>query len=658
MIIPDDRTNLNARLTALQVALGVGFFLLVVSFWAIQVLQHDRFLEEAENNHTREIPLRAPRGAMFDRHGKVLVENREAQNISLVREQAQDMDRSMRMLAAVTGIEEKFVRDAVERGRTLPRYQPIRIVADASMPQIASVAARKHELGDVLLEPVPTRSYPRDFAAHLFGYVGEITPKQLEQPAYERIKPGSLIGQAGVESTYNELLMGKDGVRVVTVNSVGREIREIEAARAEPTEGRRVQLTIDADVQRAAEEGFRIAGYNGSAVMLDPRSGEILALASVPAFDPNDFASGITAKTWGQLMTDPLKPLSNRALQGRYAPGSTFKIAVAVAGLEEGLITPESRFFCGGGATFYGRFFKCHAGGPHGSIDLRHAIEKSCNVYFYTVGNLLGVDRMHKWASALGLGELSGIDLPSEIQGIMPSTEWKRRRFNEKWYAGETISVSIGQGQVTVTPISLAVMAMTVANGGTRHQPHLVRAVDAGDGKGWQPYPAPKPRSVAHMKQSTIDAVHDGLYMVVNEAGTARRARVEGRDVAGKTGTAQVISNQGKARAGKTTRDLRDHGFFVFFAPAKNPEVAGVVFAEHSEHGSSAAPIAKYMIETYFAKKEGKPMPVYPEVGKNPPPPQPAEDDVIAGVPVPGAPIEIAPPTAPASRPVGQRGGN
>jgi len=658
MIIPDDRTNLNARLTVMQVGLGVMFFVLVVSFWAIQVLQHDKFLEEAENNHTREIPLRAPRGAMFDRHGKVLVENREALNITLVREQAQNLDRSMRLLAAVTGLEERYVRDVVDRGRALPRYQPIRVLADATMPQIASVVARKHELSDVLIEPVPTRAYPRDFAAHLFGYVGEISPKQLEQPAFERVKPGSLIGQAGVESTYNNLLMGKDGVRVVTVNSVGREIREIDAARAEPGEGKRVQLTIDADVQRAAEEGFRIAGYNGSAVMLDPRNGEILALASVPTFDPNDFASGITAKTWGQLMTDPLKPLQNRALQGRYAPGSVFKIAVAIAGLEEGVITPETNFFCGGGATFYGRYFKCHVGGPHHSISLRRAIEKSCNVYFYSVGNLLGVDRMHKWASALGLGEMSGIDLPSEIQGIMPSTAWKRQKYNEKWYAGETISVSIGQGQVSVTPISLAVMAMTVANGGTRHQPHLVRAIDDGNGGGWQPYPAPKPRSVATMKQSTIDAVHEGLFLVVNGAGTARRAQVMGYDVAGKTGTAQVISNQGKLRAGKTGRDLRDHGFFVFFAPAKNPEIAGVVFAEHSEHGSNAAPIAKYMIETYFAKKEGKPMPPYPEVGKNPQPEQPAEDAVIASVPAPGEPIPIAPPVAPAARPVGHRGGN
>jgi penicillin-binding protein 2 len=652
MIVPDDRTQANSRLTAMQIGLSVLFFLLVVSFWAIQVLQHDRYLEEAESNHQREIPLRAPRGAMFDRHGKVLVENREARNISLVREQAHDLDRSMRLLAAVTGVDEHAVREAVDRGRTLPRYQPIRIVADGSMPQIASVLARRHELSDVLIDPVPTRSYPHGFAAHLFGYVGEITSRQLEQPGFERVKPGSLIGQAGVEATYNDLLMGTDGARVVTVNSVGREIRENH--REEPTEGKRVQLTIDADVQQAAENGFKITGYNGSAVMLDPRNGEILALASVPSFDPNDFASGVSARTWSALLTDPLRPLANRAIQGRYSPGSTFKIVVATAGLEEGVITPDFHAFCGGGATFYGRYFKCHSGGPHGSIDLRHAIEKACIVYFYTVGNMLGVDRMHKWASALGLGEISGIDLPSEIQGIVPSTEWKRQKTGEKWYAGETISVAIGQGQVSVTPISLAVMAMTVANGGTRYQPHLVKAIDSGDGKGWEPYPAPKPRSVVAMKPSTIDAVHDGLFMVVNGAGTARRAQIAGYDVAGKTGTAQVISNQGKARAGKNSgKDLRDHGFFVFFAPAKNPEVAGVVFAEHSEHGSNAAPIAKYMIETYFAKKEGRPLPPYPEQGKYPLP-LPAEDDVI--IAADGEDVPVTPAIAPAVTRAGRRG--
>jgi penicillin-binding protein 2 len=626
MIAPDDRSDLHFRLSALQYGLAIGFAALAICFWTLQVLQHDKFLELAEHNHQRAISLRAPRGVMFDRQGKVLVQNRDALDISLVREQSRNLDQSIRMLAAVMGVEERFVREVVDRNRTLPRYRPIRILHDASMAQVAAYSARRLELQDVQLDPVPTREYPeQELAAHLFGYVGEISEAQLGRPEFEGMLPGAFIGQAGIEHTYNKLLMGRDGARLVTVNSVGREIKEVDRLGA--TEGQRLQLTIDYDIQKAAHDGFKITGYNGSAVMLDPRTGEILALASIPAFDPNAFSGGIDAKTWSSLLNDPLRPLQNRAIQGRYSPGSTFKIAVAVAGLEEGVITPEFRAFCPGGAYFYGRYFKCHQGGPHGGIALRHAIEKSCNVYFYTVGNMVGIDRLHKWASALGLGEMSGIDLPHEIQGIMPSSAWKKQRTGEKWYAGETISVSIGQGQVSVTPVSLAVMMMTVANGGTRHVPHLVRAVD--EGKGWVPYAAPPPRSNVRMKQSTIDAVHDGLWMVVNAAGTGGRARLEGRDVAGKTGTAQVISIQGKQRAGRTERDLRDHGFFVFFAPAKKPEVAGVVFAEHSEHGSSAAPIAKHMIATYFAKKEGKPLPEF-ALPAPPAPPRPAPTVVAA----------------------------
>jgi penicillin-binding protein 2 len=625
-MMPDDRSSLTYRLGALQYGLAIGFAVLAVCFWYLQVLQYESFVEMAENNHQRTLALRAPRGVLFDRHGKILVQNRDALNISLVREQASNFDQSVRLLAAVTGVEERAVRDVVERNRFVPRYRPLMIVHDASMDQVAAVAARRRELRDVMVEQVPTRAYPdREFGAHLFGYVGEITEPQLGRPENHGLTSGAIIGQAGIEQTYNKLLMGKDGAKLVNVNSMGREIKEVD--RIASVEGTRLQLTIDYDIQKAAQDGFESTGYQGSAVMLDANSGEILSLLSRPAFDPNSFSGGIDAKTWGRLLTDPLRPLQNRAIQGRYSPGSTFKIAVAVAGLEEGIVTPEFRAFCPGGATFFGRYFKCHVGGPHGSVDLRRAIEKSCNVYFYTVGNMVGIDRLHKWATALGLGMMSGIDLPHEIEGIMPSTAWKKARTGEKWYAGETISVSIGQGQVSVTPISLAVMMMTVANGGTRYQPHLVRAID--EGKGWTPYAAPPPKAIARMKQSTIDAVHDGLWMVVNGAGTGGKARLEGRNVAGKTGTAQVISLQGRQRAGKTTRDLRDHGFFVFFAPAKNPEIAGVVFAEHSEHGSSAAPIARHMIDTYFAKKEGKPLPVYP-VPPAPVPP-PARTTVVAG---------------------------
>jgi penicillin-binding protein 2 len=384
-----------------------------------------------------------------------------------------------------------------------------------------------------------------------------------------------------------------------------------EADHRDPVEGRRVQLTIDADVQRATEEGFHYQGFNGAAVILDPRSGELLALTSLPAFDPEQFAGGIDAPSWQDLLNNPLKPMQNRALQGRYSPGSTFKIVVAAAAMEENVATPDFRVLCRGGAVFHGRFFQCWRAGGHGSVDMRRAIEQSCNTYFYTLGNMLGVDRIHKWASLFGLGERSGIDLPSEVKGLVPSTAWKKTTSEPKWYPGETISVSIGQGQVSVTPLSLAIMMMTVANGGTRYTPRVVKAVDEGKGKGWEPLPAPPPQSTARMKQSTVDALHEGLWMVVNAAGTGGRSRIEGFNVAGKTGTAQVISLAG-AKVAKDKMDVRHHGWFVFFAPHDKPEIAGVIFAEHAEHGYLGAPIAKYAMETYFAKRDGRPLPTLP----------------------------------------------
>jgi len=376
-----------------------------------------------------------------------------------------------------------------------------------------------------------------------------------------------------------------------------------------------MQLTLDADVQKALEDGFRASGFGGSAAIMDPSTGEILAMSSSPGFDPNVFATGIDRSTWSNLITDPHKPMQNRLIQGTYSPGSTFKIVMALAGLEEGVITPDTKVFCAGHATYYGRPFKCSKpdGSGHGLIDVRHAIEKSCNVFFYNVGDKLGIDRIYKYAAMFGLVGKNGIDLPGEVDSLVPSTEWKQRTFHEKWYAGETISVSIGQGAVSVTPLALATMITTVANGGTLVTPHVARAFDSGDGKGWQPFVPPAPRSRLNITHDMLQAVRDGLWMVVNEAGTGGRARIEGYDVSGKTGTAQVVSNQNKALATSRGMDTRDNGWFVFFAPRDNPQISGVIMVEHGGHGGvEAAPIAKHVLATFFAKKEGKPLPAPP----------------------------------------------
>ncbi len=587
------------------------FSMLAISFWALQVVQHAKFEEMAENNHQRTLALRAPRGMVFDRYGKVLVDNRSSYSISIVREHTKDLNRTVRMLARVVGMDEEAVRVIVDRHRREPSYRPITIVQDATQAQVAAVAARKLELPDVFVDPVPTRSYPETMGAHLFGYVGEVSDAQVS--GANGLKSGDIVGQSGIEKVYNAVLMGEDGAKRVVVNSVGREIRTLEEDA--PTEGHRVQLTIDYDVQKAIEDGFDSIKFNGAAVVLDPSNGDVLGFTSRPAYDPNAFASGINRVTWASLTTDEDRPLSDRAIQGRYSPGSTFKMAVATAALQEGVITPDFKVHCTGGATFYGRPFKCWKKGGHGTMDLRHAIEQSCNVYFYTIGNMTGIDKIHKWATLLGIGVKSNIDLPNEVTGLVPSPEWKQQRFKEKWYAGETVSVSIGQGSVSVTPVSMAVYAATLANGGTRVTPHLLKAVD--DGEGWKPVPQPPPQSKAPLDPAKLQAIRDGLWMVVNQAGTGHNARIPEYDVSGKTGTAQVISNQGKAAAGKTTKDLRDNGWFVFFAPRDKPEIAGVVFLEHGVHGSNAALVAHHILDTFFAKKEGRELPPKPELKPN-----------------------------------------
>ena len=624
----------EGRLTGLRVLFVSCFAILAVTFWVLQVLQHQRYEEMAANNHLRTIPLRAPRGVVFDRGGRVLVENRYSFTIAIVREQATRLEETIVKVASVTGVPEAKIREAVQRRRREPLFRPLPIIEHATFAQVAAIKARHLEMPEVVVQQVPTRTYPTDgMAAHLFGYVGEIQENQIVSKEFGDLQAGAVIGQAGLEREYNAQLMGVDGSRFVRVNSVGREIEPLNTE--DPVEGKRMRLTLDYDVQRALEDGFRALDFAGAAAILDPGTGEILAMTSLPAYDPNTFAVGIDGSTWSQLITDPRRPMTNRLVQGTYSPGSPFKIVMAIAGLESGVITPDTKFFCPGYGTFYGRAFKCNRPGGHGLMDVRHALEVSCNVFFYNVGDRLKIDQIHDYAAKLGLVGKTGIDLPGESESLVPSTAWKKKLFNQPWYPGETISVAIGQGAVSVTPIAMATMIATVANGGHLVTPHLVRAVDAGNGSGWQNIEQPKPRASLTMSPENWQAVRDGLWMVVNAAGTGGRARIPGRDVSGKTGTAQVVSLQNRAIAA-AKMDVRDHGWFVFFAPRDNPQIAGVIFAEHGLHGSSAAPIAKHVIETFFAKKEGTPLPTITAPGA--PAPAAAPPATVTAAHVEGAP--------------------
>ena len=430
----EDRRRITVRLMVLQVSVVMTFAALAISFWFLQIVQHARFEEMAANNHQRTLALRAPRGVLFDRNGKVLVENRLSFSVSIVREHTKDLDRTVRLLADVAGLDVSTVQQIVDRHRGEPTYRPIVVIEDASLSQVAAIMARRldFELPDVVVEQVPMRQYPADaMAAHLFGYVGEASDSQIG----EGITSGAIVGQSGIERVYNRLLMGQDGARRVVVNSVGREIRTLEEI--PPVEGRRVQLTIDYDLQKAAEDGFRHAGFNGAALIMDPRNGEVLTYVSLPAYDPNDFAGGIDRATWVSLNADKLRPLQNRAIQGRYSPGSTFKIVVATAALEEGLVDArlQSELSVAARTSSVGTS-KCWLRGGHGCVDMRHAIEQSCNVFFYTLGNMLGVDRIHKWAEKLGMAGKTGIDLPNEQESLVPSTAWKQQRFGETLVPG------------------------------------------------------------------------------------------------------------------------------------------------------------------------------------------------------------------------------
>jgi len=625
-----DRQMVEGRLFSLQLIFLAAFGALIVAFWLLQVVQHTKYEELAANNHLRTIPLRAPRGVVLDRDGRILVENRYSFTIAIVRERTTHLDETMRRVAELTGVPEARIRETVQSRIREPRFRPLPVVEHATFAQAAAVSARRLELPEVVVQRVPTRQYPEGFAAHLFGYVGEIQEAQLLSADFAELQAGAIVGQAGLERVYNADLMGTDGARFVVVNSRGREISELD--KQNPVDGHRVQVTLDYDVQKALEDGFRANGFNGAAAILDPGTGEILAMTSLPAYDPNVFASGLDGATWSRLINDPLRPMSNRLIQGTYSPGSTFKIVMAIAALETGVITPQTTFFCPGYGTFYGRRFACWRREGHGTMDVRHAIQDSCNVFFYNVGDRLKIDRIHEYASKLGLVGKTGIDLPNENDSLVPSSEWKQRTFNEPWYPGETISVAIGQGAVSVTPMALATMMATVANGGTLITPHILRAVERNGA--WQPVPTPAPRARLSLSADYLQAVRDGLWMVVNGSGTGGRARIAGRDVAGKTGTSQVIGLQNKGlAAGKM--DVRDHGWFVFFAPRDNPQIAGVIFAEHGEHGSAAAPIAKYVMETFFAKREGLPLPSLT-------PPAPA----TPAAPAPARPVAAARPTS------------
>jgi penicillin-binding protein 2 len=452
------------------------------------------------------------------------------------------------------------------------------------------------------------RLYPRDgFMAHLIGYVGEVSEDMLNSPKFEVYQRGDTVGQSGVELEYNDLLMGKDGSRRVLVDSKGREVGRPKDAILPAVPGQRLKLTIDIDLQKAAEQALE--GKNGAIVAMDPRNGEILAMVSRPAFDPNDFAVRISRDEWNTLINDPAHPLLNKAIQAQAAPGSVFKIIVATAGMHEG-VAQTLKVNCQGGGVFFGRYFNCWVKEEHrvhGAVDISKGIYQSCDVFFYTLAERLGIEKIAKWASAMGIGKKTGVDLPNEASGVMPSEEWKMKTFRQKWYAGEVISVGIGQGAVTVTPIQLARTIGGIAMGGTFYRPHVVNPADLPKG-----FPLPDHADMPDVVRVPLDphdwmTITDAMANVVSPLGTANASHLQGVDFAGKTGSTQKVSHQFLESHGLKEKglkgDLKGNGWFAGVTPRRNPEVVVAVYFEGGEHGPLAARVAAQVIKAFVEKQ-------------------------------------------------------
>ncbi len=587
------------RAQYLIVVVSLAFVFLIGRLSFLQILQGERFTYLSENNRVRLKKIPGTRGMVFDRKGQILVDSRPSFDLLFVPEDAADPEAALRHLARLLGRGGGEFFESLNENKKRPPFEEIVLGRDIEWSSVVAVEAHQLDLPGVTLRIRPRRSYLNEgMAAHLLGYLSEIGPRQLKAQKERGYRRGDEIGQFGLESGWEDYLRGRSGGQQVEVDAFGRRIRVLHEVEDIP--GDSVFLTLDRDLQETAYQALQ--GKEGAIVALDVHSGALLALASTPAFDPNIFARGISAEEWRGLTQDRLNPLNNRAIQGQYSPGSTFKIVLAIAALEEGLINPETRIFDPGYLVVGNRRFRDWKEHGHGWVDLHRAIVESCDVYFYQLGQRLGIDRIAQYARVLGLGEKTGIPLDNEKGGLIPDTNWKKRRFGQPWFPGETPSVAIGQGYVNVTPLQMANLMATVANGGTLYRPWFVRRIESLDGALIREYGPEAIRSL-NLKETTLERVRSALKDVVNSgSGTGGQARSKLVEIAGKTGTAQVVEMHGKiVKSEHLSYFIRDNAWFVAYAPAENPEIAVATLIEHGGHGASAAaPLAKRVIEKYF----------------------------------------------------------
>ncbi len=593
-LIPPPAQALTPRIPKAVLCVGIGFLVLLLRLWYLQILEGDRYFVLSTNNRLRVRPVEAPRGFILDRHGEILVENRPTFDVYATLEDMTNPAEAATALGEILGTPPGEIEARLHEGRERP-YQPILIRKDLDERMMVAVEERRLDLPGISLRIRPIRAYPSGgMAANLLGYVSEVNQAQLLREEFQDFRPGESLGQAGVERRFDAFIRGIDGGEQVEVDARGRALRLV--TRIEPRSGSNISLTIDRRIQEAAEAAF--AGKKGTVVAMNPTTGEILAMVSRPSYDPNLFAQRLSGGEWQRIAEDPSHPLQNRAFQAQYPPGSVFKLMVAIAGLESGALRPETKFNCPGSFTLGNAKFDDWKKGGHGTLDLRGAIVNSCNVYFYQAGLRVGIEEITRMSRAFGLGEPPGLGLGDEAKGHLPDPQ-PRRRGQPGWSAGNTVVASIGQGLVVTSPMQLLAMVSAIANGGTIYRPWVVKKVTSLAGEILEEYEPEALRQIP-VQPETLAFIRQAMLGVVNE-GTGARAKVPGIPIGGKTGTAQVVrKGEGKGQA-----DLKDHGWFVSFAPVDNPQIAVVVLVENGGFGGLvAAPVAKAIYEAAFGARQ------------------------------------------------------
>lgn len=604
---------LHGRFRIMFIVVVIALSLLALRMGYLQVIEGEELRQKSEDNSIRLRKIMPIRGVIMDTHREILADSQCSFDILFVPGRIGDIQSVADRLGFLyREASLDFASEAFTPGKLRP-FVPVKLEKNISREKLAIVETHTLDLPGVSVDVVPIRRYPGgEMMAHLIGYTGEISPEELDKDESETYAPGDLIGKSGIEKYLDAYLRGVSGIEQVEVNVLGKETKVL--GRDDPEPGHNVVLTIDALLQKVAWNA--LAGRPGAVVAMAPGDGSILAMVSSPSFNPALFSGGISQQNWKKLSGDPLHPMENRVIAGQYPPASTYKMIVAAAALQEGLITPETSFQCDGFYELGNRKYRCWHKGGHGRISLHRAIVQSCDVYFYHVGKLIGVDKLAEYARRFGLGAPTGITLPREKTGLIPTREWKQMRFKEPWQIGETISVSIGQGYNLVTPLQLVTAYSALANGGTVWRPRLIERIEAVDGQVIKAF-APEKKSIVPVNVNVMEQLKKALWGVVNEeGGTGRAARRRDADVAGKTGTAQVIGLPDDEKARKArfiSSRYRDHALFVCFAPVNNPEIAIAVIMENAGHGgSTAAPVARKILDAYFDRKElpGKKPPI------------------------------------------------